>query len=163
MKLPIALLLFVSASLYANERTGYIRALPKEQIIATIVHQQELTKDAIAKKDATEEQNEFLSGKLVTIQQEQEQARALAAQAEKDTEALRVWGNEQARISTKMQEERDAAKKLAAHRGTLLGWICAAAGAFAGMSLMRIIPPPYNLAAVPLLAGGAFTFGRYLL
>ncbi len=163
MKLGIALLLLVSTSLAQLTDEG-LKATPEDQIKAMKAHANRLRGVvAIEELDAAENQNRFLTEKLVEVQRANEDARRLAAQSEKDMAALREWGNEQAEIATKAMGERDEAKKLAAHRGNLLGWICAAAGMFAGASLIRFIPPPYNLAILPLMVGGGFAIGRFLL
>ena len=166
MKLHIAILLFISASLhcFADERTDYIRALPKEQIIATIEHMQQLTKAAETERAAAEQQNEFLAGKLQEMQRDNEAARVLAAQAEQEMQTLREWGNEQATIATKAQEERDKAQRTAAHRGRIIGMALAGFGMFFVLYLLpSIVPLQYRLAAGAAGGIAGFAFGRWLL
>lgn len=164
MKLSIALLLFISASLYADERSDYIRALPKEQIIATIEHMQQLTRDAETERAAAVEQNEFITGKLAEMQRDNEAARVLAAQAEQEMQTLREWGNEQATIATKAQEERDKAKAMAAHRGRIIGMALAGFGMFFVLYLLpSIVPLQYRLAAGAAGGIAGFAVGRWLL
>lgn len=163
--MKIALLLFVTASLaYADERSEFIKNLPPSQIAATVIHLQELTKDAQAQRDAAVEQNEFVTAKLAEVQQANEAARVLAAQAERDMEQLREWGNEQAKIATKALEDLKKANALAAHRGNIIGYALFGFGSFLILYLIpSIVPLQYRLAGGVLGGIGGFVIGRFLL
>jgi len=163
MKLAIALLIFVSASLHADERADYIARLPKADILKTIESMQRLTREAIADKEAAIEHNRFVTEKLVEVQRDNEAARKDAARVDTEMTRLRQWGTEQQQEAAKQKARADNEAKIARRRGMLLGYIMAGLGFFIATTFASAIPPPYNIAAIAACTAAGFAVGRFLL
>ena len=149
----LAIICLSASSVCAQITNDELSKIPKEEIVLTIKHLRSLTADAIASADLAIASEERMRLKLSDATDALMASQNQLIKVDQDIRNLQAEAEEQARIAAGAKADAVKAKRLADHRGNLLGWLGAGLLCILCLRLTSILPPPYGfllpVAAIP--------------
>jgi len=149
----LAIILLSASSVCAQISDDELSKISKEEIVLTIKHLRALTADAKDAADKAIASEKAMQAKLVDATDALIHSQSQLLKVDQDIRNLQAQTDEQTRIAVGAKADAVKAKKLADHRGNLLGWLGAGLLCVVCLKLTSILPPPYGfllpVAAIP--------------
>ena len=148
-----ALILLSVATVCGQTTDDEIRKISPGDIVLTLNHMRTLITEAQDAADKAIANEKAMQAKLVDATDALIHSQSQLLKVDQDIRNLQAQTDEQTRIAVGAKADAVKAKKLADHRGNLLGWLGAGLLCVVCLKLTSILPPPYGfllpVAAIP--------------